>query len=88
MPADRFGLPENERPRLRLHLSTNMVDWCFAGIVAIAPSEKASRHYDTMEIDGDDLIILSRSGDRRAKNPHDVNLVTFHRVRDFRSLAY
>ena len=41
-----------------------------------------------MEIDGDDLVILSRSGDERAKSPHDGNLVTFHRVTDFRELAY
>ncbi len=38
--------------------------------------------------DPDDLVILSRSGDERAKSAHDGNLITFHRVRDFRGLAH
>ena len=41
-----------------------------------------------MDIDGDDLVILSRSGDARAKSAHDGNLITFHRVRNFRELVY
>ncbi len=88
MPADRYNLPNNERRRLQLQFSKNMIDWCFAGIVAIGPVEKASRHYAAMCIDGDDLVVLSRSGDVRAKNPHDTNMITFHRIRDFRSLVY
>jgi hypothetical protein len=35
-----------------------------------------------------DLVILSRSGDKRAKNPHDGNLITFHTIEDFRELVY
>ncbi|MFO7870431.1 MAG: sialidase family protein [Kiritimatiellia bacterium] len=88
MPADRYNLPNNERRRLHLHFSRNMIDWCFAGLVAAGPVEKASRHYASMDFDGEDLVILSRSGTERAKNPHDVNLITFHRFTDFRSLAY
>jgi hypothetical protein len=41
-----------------------------------------------MVIDGDDLVILSRSGDVRAASAHDGNLVTFHRVKFFRDLVY
>ncbi|OPZ31038.1 MAG: hypothetical protein BWZ02_00426 [Lentisphaerae bacterium ADurb.BinA184] len=88
MPDDRYNLPNNERRRLQLHFSRNMVDWCFAGLVAAGPVEKASRHYASMAIDGDDLVVLSRSGDERARTPHDGNLITFHRVRGFRGLAY
>ena len=44
-----------------------MINWCFAGLVAVGPVEKASRHYASMVIDGNDLVILSRSGDKRAK---------------------
>ena len=62
--------------------------WCFAGIVAIGPQEKASRHYASMIVDGDDLHVLSRSGDERANNAHDGNLITFHTIRDFRRLIY
>jgi hypothetical protein len=88
LPAERYNLPNNERRRLQLHVSRNMVDWRFAGLVAAGPVEKASRHYASMVIDGEDLQILSRSGDARAKSPHDGNLITFHTVRGFRRLAY
>ena len=88
MPANRYNLPNNERRRLQLHFSRNMIDWCFAGLVALGPVEHASRHYASMAIDSDDLEILSRSGDQRAKSAHDGNLITFHRVRDFRNLVY
>lgn len=88
LPTERYDLPNNERHRLVLHFSKNMVDWCFAGIVAIGASPKQARHYAAMDIDGEDLVILSRSGDERAKSAHDGNLITFHRVRQFRSLVY
>lgn len=88
LPPERYDLPNNERHRLVLHFSRNLVDWCFAGVVAIGPSPKQSRHYASMDIDGDDLVILSRSGDSRAKSAHDGNLITFHRVRNFRDLVY
>ena len=45
------------------------------------------RHYASMVVDGDDLHVLSRSGDARAKNAHDGDLITFHTVRRFRDLV-
>lgn len=88
LSADRYNLPNNERRRLQLHFSKNMIDWCFAGLVAIGPVEKASRHYASMVLDGEDLLVLSRSGNERAKTPHDTNIITFHRIKEFRKLAY
>jgi hypothetical protein len=88
LPADRFSLPNNERHRLALHFSRNCVDWCFAGLVTVSGGAGQGRHYASMVIDGDDLHVLSRSGDERAKNAHDGNLITFHTVRDFRDLVY
>jgi len=88
LPPERYGLPNNERHRMVLHFSKNLVDWCFAGLVAITNSPREARHYASMAIDGDDLVILSRSGDARAKSAHDGNLITFHRVRNFRALVY
>ena len=88
LPADRYNLPNNERRRLQLHFSRNCVDWCFAGLVAAGSVERASRHYASMAIDSDDLQVVSRSGDERAKSAHDGNLVTLHTVRDFRALVY
>ncbi|MBD2847181.1 exo-alpha-sialidase [Paenibacillus sp. IB182496] len=88
MPDGMDGLANNERHRLQLHFSRNAVDWCFAGMVAIGDTPLHSRHYAGMDIDGDDLVIASRSGDARAHSGHDGNLILFHRVRDFRSLVY
>jgi hypothetical protein len=88
LPDERYDLPNNERHRLVIHFSKNMVDWCFAGVVAITPSPKQARHYASMDIDENDLVILSRSGDERAKSAHDGNLITFHRVKNFRELVY
>ncbi|MFQ6096126.1 MAG: sialidase family protein [Armatimonadota bacterium] len=88
LPPNRFNLPNNERHRLALHFSKNCIDWCFAGMVAMGGDAKQSRHYASMVADGEDLHVLSRSGDARARNAHDGNLITFHTVRRFRQLAY
>ena len=76
------------RRRLALSFSPNLIHWVFAGLVAGGPADNASRHYATMMISGDDLLIVSRSGDERARTAHDGDLVTFHRVKDFRRLLY
>lgn len=88
MSQDRFHLPYDERHRLQLHFSRNCTDWCFAGLVAKTDNPRQARHYATMVIDGENLCILSRSGDARAKNAHDGNIITFHTVRHFRKLVY
>ena len=88
LPPERFGLPNNERHRLQLHFSKNLVDWCFAGMVAVGKTPRQSRHYASMEIDGDDLIVLSRSGNEKAVCAHNGNVITFHRIANFRRLVY
>jgi hypothetical protein len=88
LPDNRYNLPNNERHRLQLHFSKNMVDWCFAGLVAVGGSAGEGRHYASMAFDGENLCVVSRSGDSRAKNAHDGNLITFHTVKNFRELVY
>ena len=88
LPADRYNLPDNERNRMVLHFSRNLRDWCFAGVVAIGTTPRDSRHYASLLVDGEDLLILSRSGDRRAASAHNGNLLTLHRVSKFRQLIY
>ena len=78
----------NYRRRLALSYSPDLLKWTFAGLVAVGPADNAARHYASMIIHGDDLLIVSRSGDERARNSHDGNLVTFHRVKDFKDLIY
>ena len=88
MPANRFGLPDNERHRLQLHFSKNCVDWCFAALVDMGDTALEARHYASMCIHGDDLCILSRSGDTEAESAHNTDLITFHTIQDFRRLIY
>ena len=88
MPKGRYNLPYDERQRMQLSFSRNMMDWCFAGFVASGRTVIESRHYASMAVDGEDLVILSRSGDEQAASPHNGDMITFHRVRDFRSLVY
>ncbi len=88
LPERRYSLPDNERHRLVLHFSRNCMDWCFAGVIDMTDDPRQSRSYPTMAIDGDDLLVLARSGDEKAKNAHDGNILTLHRIRDFRSLVY
>lgn len=88
LPKSRYYLPDNERHRLVLHFSRNCMDWCFAGLIDKTDDPRQSRNYPTMVIDGDDLIVVARSGDEKAKNAHDGNILTLHRIRDFRELVY
>jgi hypothetical protein len=88
LPKERFDLPNNERHRLQLHFSKNCIDWCFAGLVCAGASPKQSRHYASMIISGEDLLVMSRSGDERAATAHNGNLITFHRISRFRELVY
>lgn len=85
---DRYNLPNNERHRLVLHFSKNCIDWCFAARVVDTGAHGQGRHYASMAVDGDDLHVLARSGDHRAKSAHDGNLITFHTVQNFRALVY
>lgn len=77
-----------ERRRLALSYSPDLLNWTFAALVAVGPADNAARHYATMMTSGDDLFIVSRSGDLNAKNSHDGNIVTFHQIRNFRKLIY
>lgn len=88
LPERRYNLPYDERQRLQLSFSKNMVDWCFAGLVTAGATIPESRHYASMAVDGEDLVVVSRSGSKSAKSPHDGDIITFHRVEDFRSLVY
>lgn len=82
-PNERRGY---DRGRLTLHYSYNCFDWLFAGVVCAGQTRNQARSYASMAFDGDDLLVLSRTGDARSLNGHDTNLISFHRIHDFRSL--
>jgi hypothetical protein len=88
LPKSVYNLANNERNRLVLHFSKNIVDWCFAGIVDNIALEYGTRNYGAMTIDGEDLLIASRSADGSDQTLRDTPLITFHRVNRFRDLVY
>ncbi len=77
----------NERRHLELFYSRNLFDWCSAGVIACGNTELESRHYASLLIIDNDLLVLSRSGDTLAKDTHDTDMITLHRVKNFRDLA-
>ena len=52
----------------------------------MGPSHRHAFNYCTPLIDGDDLLIVSRTS-QDAANKHDNDRVTFHRLTNFRSLT-
>jgi hypothetical protein len=81
-----LGKPGNERRFLILSYSVDALNWFQAGCVAMWPSPLQAFNYTTPLIDGNDLLIVSRTS-KNGRNQHDNDLVTFHRLRDFRGLA-
>ena len=80
------GTVGNERRILVLNYSLDALNWFQAGCIAMYPSHLQSFHYAGPLIDGNDLLLLVRTS-KDAPNQHDSDLMTFHRVPDFRSLA-
>ncbi len=80
------GLGGNDRRFLMLMYGLDGMNWFQAGCVAQAAKISQSFMYARPVIDGDDLAIIARSS-IHAPNQHDADHATFHRVKNFRSLA-
>ena len=76
--------PRDERRILGLSYGLHPLCWFQAGIIVKGPTRDFAFNYTTPLIDGEDLLIVSRSSDQHL---HDNNMITFHRLRNFRSLA-
>ena len=91
------GLPlGNDRRFLMLWYACDALNWFPAGCIARTEHLTESFMYPVMVVDGDDLAVLVRTSKhysgpqaeaRAANGFHDANLMTFHRVENFRSLA-
>ena len=97
-PTDSFQPPEplwargfaeapgNERRVLVLMASCDALNWFPLGFVAVSANPLESFSYASLLVRGEDLLLLSRTS-RGGKNQHDTNLITLHRVKDFRRLV-
>ncbi len=88
LPDTKFNSALQHRHRLVLHFSKNMIDWCFAGVVDASVDPQHSRSEAGMAFHGNDLVMLARSADHNTSSAHDNNMITFHRVQNFRALVY
>ena len=77
-----------ERDRLALYFSKDALNWNFAGIITEGDSERESRAYPYITVDGDDLLVVTRCGTEESRSLHDNNILSFHRIKDFRELVY
>lgn len=80
------GAPGNERRILALMYSLDAMQWFQAGCVAMWNNPLRSFHYAAPLLVEEDMLLLVRTS-KNAKNQHDSDLMTLHRVKDFRSLA-
>jgi hypothetical protein len=87
--ADSGWPPEMIRNAAALLVSRDLRDWRVATIFLETPQvDYEAFQYLSYDIDGDDLIIASRTafaiGDGKPPRGHDSNLTTFHRIENFR----
>ncbi len=80
------GTPGNERRILVLLYSLDALNWFQACCVAMLPSPLQGLQYSSPLVDGDDMLFAVRTS-MHGRNQHDNDLITFHRLKDFRSLA-
>ncbi|NQT15132.1 MAG: exo-alpha-sialidase [Planctomycetes bacterium] len=76
----------NERRILMLMYSVDALNWFQAGCIAMASRLRRSFMYASPWIDGEDLLIVSRTS-HEGRDQHDADRCTFHRVSGFRRLA-
>lgn len=86
--GDMQADPALQRDRLALWFSRDALNWEFAGMVTEGDSRRESRAYPHICVDGDDLLVVTRCGTEESRSLHDNDILSFHRVKDFRDLAY
>jgi len=76
-----------QRNVLVMESSADLVDWKVDKILLDyrhMSTKEVGFQYISFVIDGDDLLVLSRTAINAARNYHDANCQTFHRVENFR----
>lgn len=80
------GAKNDGRRILALHCSFDAETWLPAGYLIVWPQLIRGANYVTPLIDGEDLLVAARTSVESPKQ-HDNDLVTFHRIPNFRRLA-
>ncbi len=72
------------RKRLVMAVSKDLRSWRIAYEIADARGTEDAYSYPDFIFSGEDLLLLSRTAYNGAKNNHDTNMITFHRIKSFR----
>ena len=72
------------RTVLSMAVSADFVRWRIAHRILDGRNLDAVFSYPTWIFDGDNILIVSRTAYNGARNGHDTNLITFHRIEHFR----
>lgn len=88
---NRIFDPEQVHARtvLSLGVSDDLLSWTILADVLDASAEEPRAvgfQYVSFIFDGDDILFLCRTAINHARNFHDTNYSTFHRIPDFRSI--
>jgi len=80
------GTGGNERRIQVLMYSKDALHWFQAGLVAYSPNLMEAFSYAWLVIEENDLLVLCRTS-QGGRNNHDTNLITLHRIKNFRSMV-
>ena len=71
-------------------VSDDLLSWSVAADIIdrreVADSKEEGIQYVDFEIEGDNIIFLSRTAINRPHNYHDSNYTTFHCIENFRKI--
>jgi len=72
------------RKRLVMAVSADLAKWRIAYEIADARGTEDAYSYPDFIFSGEDILLLSRTAYNGAKNNHDTNMITFHKIEGFR----
>lgn len=73
-----------DRQRLVMAVSKDLENWTIALEIADGRGTENAFSYPDFIFSGDDILLLSRTAYNGAKNNHDTNMITFHKIENFR----
>ena len=86
--ANKRTDPDAVRNVLALTSSADLVNWTVESTILYHPdSDNVGFQYADWQFEGADIVAVSRTAYDGAPNFHDSNYITFHRVKNFRSLS-
>lgn len=81
--------PGDIRNVLELVSSPDLINWTKEGTILSHPDPTyVGFQYADWQVDGNDIVFVSRTAFDNAPNFHDANYITFHRIPNFRSFAF